>query len=104
MTRIKINDLHKNMTISRQDLRRVAGGGVAVGVNNLSIAQKSSSGVTMAYTDVCKTPSPAGPVPIPYPNIGKAGDTSSGTKTVKISGLAAELKGSYDFKFSESDE
>lgn len=25
--------------------------------------------------DVVKTPSPAGPVPIPYPNIGKGADT-----------------------------
>lgn len=104
MARIKINDLHKDMTISRQDLRRVTGGGVTVGVNNQSIAQKSSSGVTMAFPDVCKTPFPAGPVPIPYPNVGKAGDTSSGTKTVKTSGSAVELKGSYDFKCSESDE
>jgi hypothetical protein len=27
------------------------------------------SGVSLAFPDVCLTPSPAGPVPIPYPNV-----------------------------------
>ena len=37
--------------------------------------------------DVCKTPSPAGPVPIPYPVIlSKSSDLANGTTTVKADG------------------
>ena len=54
--------------------------GVTVGVNNLSVVHKGSNGVTIAFPDVCKTPSPAGPIPIPYPNIAKSSDTANGTK------------------------
>ena len=50
--------------------------GVTVGVNKLSVVHKDSGGVTIAFPDVCKTPSPAGPIPIPYPNIAKSSDTS----------------------------
>ena len=37
-------------------------------VNSRDLAHKGSQGVTIAFPDVCKTPSPGGPVPIPYPN------------------------------------
>ena len=57
---------------------------VTVGVNKLSVVHKSSNGVSIAFPDVCKTPSPAGPIPIPYPNIAKSSDTAKGTKKVKI--------------------
>ena len=43
---------------------------VTVGVNFMSVVHKASNGVTIAFPDVCKTPTPAGPIPIPYPNIG----------------------------------
>ena len=33
---------------------------------------KVSSGVTIAFPDVCKTPAPPNPVPIPYPDIAKS--------------------------------
>jgi hypothetical protein len=33
-------------------------------------ADSMMGGVDMAFPDVCLTPTPAGPVPIPYPNIG----------------------------------
>lgn len=32
-------------------------------------ANTQMGGMNMAFPDVCLTPSPAGPVPIPYPNI-----------------------------------
>ncbi len=32
-------------------------------------ANTSLSGMSFAFPDVCLTPTPAGPVPIPYPNI-----------------------------------
>jgi hypothetical protein len=37
-------------------------------INQQVAAGKGSSGITIAFPDVCKTPSPGGPVPIPYPN------------------------------------
>ena len=36
--------------------------------------------------DVCKTPSPGGPVPIPYPNIAQSVTLAKGTTTVKADG------------------
>ena len=36
--------------------------------NSKTIVRKSSSGVVSTVPDVCKTPSPEGPIPIPYPN------------------------------------
>src|SRR5205823_1556404 len=43
-------------------------------------------------------------VPIPYPNTGMASDTSSGSKTVQISGEEVMLKDSSYFKQSTGDE
>ena len=45
-----------------------------------------AGGMSQAMPDVCKTPSPAGPVPIPYPNIASftQADPSSCSKKVKI--------------------
>lgn len=76
---------------------------VTVGVNNLSVVHKDSNGVTTAFPDVCKTPSPAGPIPIPYPNIAKSSDTSKGSKKVKCDGNPICLKDS-NFSMSTGDE
>ena len=76
---------------------------VTVGVNFLSVVHKASNGVTIAFPDVCKTPSPAGPVPIPYPNIAKSSDTSRGTKKVKCDGQSTCVKDS-NFAMSTGDE
>ncbi|MCC6418740.1 MAG: DUF4150 domain-containing protein [Gemmataceae bacterium] len=77
--------------------------GVTVGVNNLSVVHKDSSGITTAFPDVCKTPSPGGPIPIPYPNIAKSSDTSKGSSTVKCDGNPICLKDS-NFMVSTGDE
>lgn len=77
--------------------------GVTVGVNNLSVVHKSSNGVTIAFPDVCKTPSPGGPIPIPYPNIAKSSDTAKGTKKVKCDGNPVCVKDS-NFSMSVGDE
>jgi hypothetical protein len=77
--------------------------GVTVGVNNLSVVHKGSGGVTIAFPDVCKTPSPAGPIPIPYPNIAKSSDTAEGSKKVKCDGNPICLKDS-NFSMSTGDE
>jgi len=61
--------------------------GVTVGLNQKSVIHKSSNGVTVTFPDVCKTPGPRGPIPIPYPNIAKSADTS---KPSKRKGLAVD--------------
>jgi Domain of unknown function (DUF4150) len=76
---------------------------VTVGVNFLSVVHASSNGTTIAFPDVCKTPSPAGPIPIPYPNIAKSSDTASGTTKVKCDGNPTCVKDS-NFSMSTGDE
>ena len=53
-----------------------------------SLAHKGCSGFAKStLPDVCKTPSPGGPVPIPYPIIvSTASDLAKGTTTVKADG------------------
>jgi hypothetical protein len=62
-------------------------------VNCRGVVHKGSGGMSMVFPDVCKTPTPAGPVPIPYPNIGKAADTSQGPTNVKCDGQMPMVKG-----------
>ena len=54
--------------------------------------------------DVDKTPSPAGPVPIPYPNIGMSSDPTKGTNKVKIDNKAVVLKNQSIFQKSAGNE
>jgi hypothetical protein len=77
--------------------------GVTVGVNSLSVVHKDSGGITTAFPDVCKTPSPGGPIPIPYPNIAKSSDTAKGTSTVTCDGNPVCVKDS-NFSMSTGDE
>ena len=77
--------------------------GVTVGVNYLSVVHADSGGVTIAFPDVCKTPSPGGPIPIPYPNIAKSSDTAKGTSKVKCDGNPVCVKDS-NFSMSTGDE
>ena len=63
------------------------------------IAHKGSGGMSIVFPDVCKTPTPAGPVPIPYPNIGQSSDTSQGPSSVKTDGQMPMVKGA---KYSRS--
>ncbi len=44
--------------------------------------------------DVCKTPSPGGPVPIPYPNFGMCNQATKTAKKVKFSGKQVITKSS----------
>ena len=74
-----------------------------VGVNKLTVVHAGSSGVSTAFPDVCKTPSPAGPVPIPYPNIAMASDSDATAKKVKCDGNPVCVKDS-NFKMSTGDE
>jgi hypothetical protein len=77
--------------------------GATVNVNFRTVVHAGSGGIAMAFPDVCKTPSPAGPIPIPYPNIAKSGDTAQGSKKVKVDGNPIMLDGS-NFSTSTGDE
>mgnify|MGYP000626520079 CR=1 FL=1 len=77
--------------------------GLTVAVNKRSVVHKDSNGIAMAFPDVCKTPSPAGPIPIPYPNIAMSKDTAQGSTTVKMDGNPIMLQGS-NFSTSTGDE
>lgn len=59
--------------------------GQSVDANGRSILHKGH-GMThvCAVPDVCKTPTPGGPVPIPYPNLAMDSDLTDGTTSVKI--------------------
>jgi len=72
-------------------------------VNFLTVVHKDSGGISMIFPDVCKTPSPAGPIPIPYPNIAKSQDTADGSSSVKMDGNPIMLKSS-NFMMSTGDE
>lgn len=74
-----------------------------VGLNGQSIVTKKSDGTVVVGPDVCKTPSPGGPVPIPYPNFSFSGDLANGSKNVKVNGVPACMKGS-NFSKSTGDE
>ncbi|WP_437949728.1 DUF4150 domain-containing protein [Sorangium sp. So ce296] len=76
---------------------------VTVGVNMMSVIHKDSGGVTPCFPDVCKTPSPGGPIPIPYPNIAQASDAAKGTKKVKCDGNPVCVADS-NFSTSVGDE
>ena len=58
------------------------------------VARTSSGGqcLTTGPTDFCKTPTPGGPVPMPYPNIAKTSDGRGSTK-VKVQCKQALRKG-----------
>lgn len=71
-----------------------------------SLVHKGSMGIAKStIPDVCKTPSPGGPVPIPYPVIiSMSSDLKKGTKTVKVDGKKmAAVKGS-EFSRCSGDE
>jgi hypothetical protein len=79
---------------------------VTVKVNGManSLVHKASNGVSVAtIPDVCKTPSPGGPVPVPYPNISQSATLAKGTSTVKADGgMMIAIKGS-EFSLSNGD-
>jgi Domain of unknown function (DUF4150) len=50
---------------------------------------------TCPVPDVCKTPSPGGPVPVPYVNVAQDSDLAKGTQKVSIEGHPAALSSSH---------
>lgn len=77
--------------------------GNSVGANGRSVVHKDSGGVSTAFPDVCKTPGPSGPVPVPYPNVARSSDTAQGSATVEVQGNPIALKDSC-FSTSTGDE
>lgn len=71
--------------------------------NLRGVTHQGSGGMSPIFPDVCKTPTPAGPVPIPYPNIGQAADTSSGPSTVTTDGQMPMTKDAK-YQMSSGDE
>ncbi|MBN1961014.1 MAG: DUF4150 domain-containing protein [Deltaproteobacteria bacterium] len=72
-------------------------------VNSRGVVHKGSGGMNITFPDVCKTPSPAGPIPIPYPNIGKSSNTADATTTVKCDGKKCMVKGA-NYSSTTGDE
>ncbi len=68
-----------------------------------SVVHKSSMGIAKTELDVCKTPTPGGPIPTPYPNIAMSAQTADGSKTVTCDGNPIMLKDS-NFSMSSGDE
>src|SRR4051812_31596366 len=74
---------------------------LTVNINGLTLCHKGSNGVSIATVpDVCKTPSPGGPVPLPYPNIARSSDLAKGTTTVFADG--GQMCANYGSEFSVS--
>src|ERR1700756_4673547 len=65
-------------------------------------ASTNGDGQCFAFPDTCKTPTPGGPVPMPYPNIIQNTD-GSGAGTVKILNKEVLRKGDQ-FRMSSGDE
>ncbi|HUU30239.1 MAG TPA: DUF4150 domain-containing protein [archaeon] len=62
-----------------------------------------SGGMCLGFPDVCKTPTPGGPVPIPYPNIVQTEAAKPYAKKVKFEGMKA-LTQKSKWKRSMGDE
>lgn len=77
--------------------------GTTVFANGRGVVHKDSGGLSIVFPDVCKTQCGPPVVPIPYPNLGKASDTSKGTKKVKADKKMAMVKGAQ-YSTSTGDE
>jgi len=75
----------------------------SVFANSRGVVHKASGGMSTVFPDVCKTPSPGGPIPIPYPNIGMASNTTGGPTSVKTDGQMPMVKGST-YMMTSGDE
>ena len=61
------------------------------------------SGMGFAFPDVCKMPTPGGPVPTPYPNTGQMALALPGATKVLITGIPAVNK-KCQISLTEGDE
>jgi uncharacterized Zn-binding protein involved in type VI secretion len=77
--------------------------GSTVFANGMGISHKGSGASSTVGPDVCKTPTPGGPVPIPYINTAQSADLADGSKTVMIEGNPVAIKG-CSYSTSTGDE
>ena len=74
-------------------------------VKNMSAVDKSRALIDTAFLqEICKSATPAGPVPIPYPNVGQAADMTDGSKKVKIDDKEVTLKDKSTYNETTGDE
>jgi len=71
--------------------------------NGRGVVHKGSGGMSTVFPDVCKTPTPGGPVPIPYPNVGMSSNTSDGPSSVEVDGQMPMVKGAK-YSMTSGDE
>lgn len=71
--------------------------------NNRGIPHQNSGGMSIVFPDICKTPTPGGPVPVPYPNIAMSSDTVGGPTTIKCDGGMPMVQGAT-YSMSTGDE
>lgn len=77
---------------------------MTVYANGLSIVHQGDGKThTCPIPDVCKTPTPGGPVPIPYVNVAMSINLADGSTTVKVMGFPAALEKS-SISLSSGDE
>ena len=78
---------------------------LTIGINGLSLVHETSNGVASATApDVCLTPSPTGPVPVPYPNVALSSTLAKGTKRVLVDGGSSAAIDGSEFSQSMGDE
>jgi hypothetical protein len=58
-------------------------------------ANTQMMGTDMGYPDVCLTPSPAGPVPVPYPNVASGPMALNAAYNVLFAGAPAHNLGTF---------
>lgn len=73
-------------------------------VNGRGVAHQGSGGMSTVFPDVCKTPTPGGTVPIPYPNVGMSANTSQGPTRVKVDGGMMPMVQGAKYTVTSGDE
>lgn len=71
--------------------------------NFMGVSHAGSGAMSAVFPDVCKTPTPAGPVPIPYPNLAESSNLAQGSTTVTIEGNPVAVK-DCNYSTSSGDE
>ncbi|NVJ00725.1 DUF4150 domain-containing protein [Myxococcus sp. AM009] len=64
-------------------------------VNGMTPVTTESGGTVVGFPDVCRVPSPGGPLPVPLPNVAVSRDLENGSRTVRINGASVALRDSY---------
>jgi Domain of unknown function (DUF4150) len=78
---------------------------VTVDIDGLTLCHQGSNGIaTATMPDLCYTPSPTGPIPLPYPNIAMSSDLAQGTTTVEADGGCMCANYGSQFSMSSGDE